>query len=627
MPDFAVVTVFSGKDRVTQAFKRMGKGADAFGDKTTAAFRKASKSGSSFGGVLKGILAASVIQRGAAAIQQGIGAATTEFIGFDQAITSATAKFKDLNTATTVGQRTLMRLKKTARDVGATTQFSAAQAAGGLDFLAMAGFTAEQSIATLPGVVDLATVANVDLARATDIASDSLGAFGMMTKNTAQLQKNFTRINDVMAATMTSANTDMETLFEAVKKGGPTFTSTGQRIETFSALIGIMANAGVKGEESGTQLRNVMLRLADPTKEATGVLKKLGIVTQDQNGNFRDIVDILADFEKGLKGMGNQQRAAALSTIFGVRAVTGINLLLQEGTGTIRKFRSELDRAGGSSQRMADIMRQSLQNRLLSLRSAAIEFGFKIFEAFEKRGAKGIDSLTDAIRRLDPKPLISAIETSIKVFGTLLGILRDYGPALKVIVGGMIAYNAALKIAALIQFVSVLRTAAVAQGILNAVMMANPIGLIIGGVTLLIAVVVMLYKHWDTVVWGFTIGAKAIGQAFVIAGKLIKLMFIDPIVYWIARIIKGILTITSVAGKFVGIDTAGLESLAEKFTVATPASGISPITAPNKAEVEARQNIGFQGRLEIAGAPAGSKVESSTTGAPAIQIDMLGANP
>jgi TP901 family phage tail tape measure protein len=441
MPDFAVDTAFGAKDRVSGAFSKMDRRAEKFGRTADKAFKRASRSANRFDDIVKGILAAGVISKGLGLLRQGVGEVARQFVGFDQAVTSASAKFKGLNLSTEEGQKTLERLKKTARDVGAATQFSAGQAAEGLDFLAMAGFDAEQSMAALPGVVDLATVANLDLARSTDISSDSLGAFGLMTKDANQLQQNFTRLNDVMALTMSRTNTNMEDMFESIKKGAPAFTSAGQSMESFNALLGVMANSGVKGAESGTALRNVMLRLAKPTAEAQKQLDALGVRTQDSEGNFRDVVDILADVEKGLKGMGSAQKSAALATIFGARTVTGVNILLQEGSENIRSFRDELLNAAGASQKMADIMRQSLQNRLLSLQSAAIELGFKIFEAFEERGANAIDTMTEAIRAFDPKPIIEGIEAIIMVLKFLWSIAKP-------IINAFVAFGKFLGIAA-----------------------------------------------------------------------------------------------------------------------------------------------------------------------------------
>lgn len=347
----------------------------------------------------------------AGAATAALGYAVREFAQFDEAITASSAKFSDLNLTTEEGRATLERLGDTARQVGQTTKFSATEAAGGLDFLAMAGFTADQAMAALPGVTDLATVANVDLARATDIASDAIGAFGMMTADATELQANFTRINDVMAATMTSSNTTMEQLFESIQKGAPAFTAAGQSLESFNALAGVLANSGLKAGEAGTNLRNIMLRLADPTSEAAGILQELGVETQDAEGNFRDVVDIIGDFENGLRGMGTQQRSAALATVFGARAVTGMNVLLQEGSDSIRDYRREIEDSAGASEEMAGIIEGSLSNELKALKSAATEVGIAFVDAFEEDGRGGLNRLTESIREINVLPLVNLLRS------------------------------------------------------------------------------------------------------------------------------------------------------------------------------------------------------------------------
>lgn len=475
----SVFTRFLAQDGISSAFRKMGRGAGMFENKATKSFRNVSRAGARTGTIIKGILGAQVIGRGVRLLTQGLRTATTEFIGFDQAVTSASSKFKDLNLTTEAGQRTLEALKQTAREVGATTQFTAGQAASGLDFLAMAGFNAEQAMASLKPVVDLATVGQIDLSRATDIASDSLGAFGLMTDDTNKLQENFTRLNDVMALTMSRTNTNMEDMFEAIKKGAPTFTAAGQSLESFNTLLGVMANSGVKGSEAGTTLRNVMLRLSDPVKEAQTVLDNLGIKTQDMDGNFRDVIDILGDFEVGLKGMGTAQRTAALSTVFGTRAVTGVNILLAEGTDQLRAFRGELEASAGASQDMANIIRSSLQNRLAALRSAAIETGFKFLQAFEKDGAGAIEILTQKIREFDVTPIVDGVRKAID-------FVKKFGPIVLDLAKPILEIAAAMKLWS------------IAQAALNIAQAASPLGLFIAAVAGFVIIMKALEKQFGT---------------------------------------------------------------------------------------------------------------------------------
>jgi len=300
---------------------------------------------------------------GLAAIGAGLVIATREFINLDNSITKAGAKFKDLDVTSADYQDRLKELSAAARDVGSDTEFMASEAAGALDKFALAGFKSAQAMALLRGTTNIATASGSELITAVDIATDTLGAFNLMVDDTIQLEKNLNRVSDVMVKTTTTANTSLEELFESVKKGGPAFTAAGQDIETFSTLAGIMANAGVKGADAGTNLRNVMLRLAKPTGEAADVLKQLGIITQDEAGNFRDIIDIIGDFERGLVGMGTAQRTAALTTVFGARAVTGMNILLAEGSDNLRDYRDTLLESGGAAETMAEAMRQSIGNR------------------------------------------------------------------------------------------------------------------------------------------------------------------------------------------------------------------------------------------------------------------------
>ena len=595
-------------------------------DKASSKFNKMSKSASGFESVLKGVLGAQVITSGFRLLGQGLSYVGREFVDFDAALTGAGAKFKDMSRDSAAAQKQMESLTAAARNVGATTEFSATEAAKGLEFLAMAGFGVEQSIAALPGVVDLATAANTDLATATDIASDSLGAFNLMTEDTVQLQKNLARVNDVMAKTTTTANTDLATLFEAVKKGGPAFTAAGQSLESFSAFAGVMANAGVKGSEAGTSLRNVMLRLADPTSEAAGVLKKLGVQTQDEAGNFRDIIDILSDFETGLDGMGDAQRTAALATVFGARSVTGINILLAEGTDKLRDYRKSLEDAEGASADMAETIRGSLGNRLAVLRSSLTETGFKFVEAFGDRLGKGLDNVISAVGKLNEfidtnKEIIAlridqvigaasmafrimfnvvkfAVETFKKFHGVIIPLIAAVTAYKAAIVALTIAQQVQAGYMAITKFVQmaaaiwpIIKAAkswTAVQWALNAAMNANPIGVIVASVAALTAGVIVLINKW-----------KAFKSEFSDASFL---DFLNPF----------------------------SDERKERRALRrgeTPTASIAP---PNSADAAVNRelmiNSRFEGTLNINGAPDGSTMTTNTE-APGFDINMMGVYP
>ena len=552
---------------------------------------------------------------GLGAIMVAAGLAAREYVQFDQAITASSAKFKDMNLATAEGQKKLEQLGKTAREVGASTQFTATQAAEGLDFLAMAGFSANQAMASLAGVVDLATVGQIDLARATDIASDTLGAFGLMTEDTAQLQANFTRINDVMAKTITSSNTNMEALFESVKKGAPAFTAAGQSMETFAAFAGIMANSGVKGAESGTQLRNMMLKLAAPSAEAAKILQNLGIQTEDADGNFLDAIDILAQFEKSLVGMGTAQKSAALATIFGTRSVTGINLLLQAGTKQLRQFRDELKGSAGAAQDMSDIIRKSLLNRLAALKSAAIEVGFQFFDKIKGQAAGAIEKLTQVVRNL---PIEQIIENMGNVIRKALPVLRVFWDGFKwltknwdLVVAGYLAITAA-------------------QIGMNAAMTANPVGAVISSLVAMVAVAVLIVKHWDQITetlkntWNWF--DKLLGNPWI---RLALSLIAQPILA-IAAAIRTVIDLVS--GKGLGESLLNLtDTLGGIWAAGRAAAGVfglgkgqsSQITGPPGTEI----GMAGGGTTNTPVSPFTSVVESLKTERAQLDVNFIDMPP
>lgn len=641
MPDFIVSTGFKAVDKHSAVYNKMGNSAERYGIRGSKAMYKINAAQTALISKMK--------MYAGIALGLGAGLVTREFINFEHAITTATAKFPGLTDGSEESRKTIEKLGLTARKVGEDTGLGATMSAQGLDFMAMAGFNASQSMSLLPGVADLATVANVDLARSTDIASDAIGAFGLMTKDTAQLTKNFTRINDVMATTMTSANTNMEDLFESIKKGAPAFTAAGQNVETFNALAGIMANSGVKGAESGTQLRNVMLRLASPTAEASKFLDKLGVKTQDADGNFRDVVDILADFEKGLQGMGTAQRSAALATVFGARSVTGINILLQEGTENIRKFREELYGASGASERMAKVMRQSLLNRLKILLATTIELGFKFIDAFGGKGGEAIDSITEAVRSLGV------------VFKLLGKVVAKVLPLIPYLIKGFLAYKLALigilfyqKIVwsiSWIKYLWMMRDALIKAGLVTKAwgaaiaFLTSPILLTTAAIIALGYAIYDLYSNWDKYVLGFKIGMNE----WIVKWKQLKLV-ITGVMHDLGMVSDKALVRAANEFKLAKLETDLMKDKMDKLYNKPISEAIkkqvdnlkrsiddiskkqeskaiqsqSNMRAPNESEVKARR-IDFQGRIDIANAPEGTQIQSQTRGAPAILLQLLGA--
>lgn len=254
-----------------------------------------------------------------------------------RAITNATeAEFRQLNNL--------------ARELGATTKFSAQEAAEGMAFLSMAGFEVNQVIGAMPGLLDLASAGQLDLARAADIASNVLQGFRLEVSQTGQ-------VVDVLAATSSSANTDIEQLGLAMSYAAPISAGLGVSIEMAASAIGALSDAGIQGSRAGRSFMQVLIQL---TSEAD----KMGVNLYDAQGNMRNFGDIIDDI--AAKGF----RTAEIMDMFGARAGPALEILLDRGGEGLRRFATDLEGAGGTAERMSKQQMEGLKGSILELRSA-----------------------------------------------------------------------------------------------------------------------------------------------------------------------------------------------------------------------------------------------------------------
>ena len=499
---FSVEAVFKAKDRMTAPVSRMQNRVSKMTRSMTRGYRKLNKVVGKFAaGVKKGSL---VVVASLAATSAAMASVIGTGAEFEQTLVNAAAKFPG---EIRKGTEAFEQLEKAAKKTGSSTEFSASQAAGALNFLAMAGFSAEGAVAALPGVVDLATAAQVDLATATDVASDSLGAFGLMTKDTSKLGANLARINDVIAKTTTSSNTTVEALFETIKDGAPIATTAGASLETFAALAGELANSGIKGSKAGTTLKNMFLSLSAPSAGASKLLKKLGVTTQDSNGDLLDIVDILGNLNGSLAGLGTAQKSGVLEGIFGKIPIAGVNILLASGSKRLNEYRTQLEGASGASTEMAKVMRDTLQGRLNSLTSAVEGVKISIFSMTDGPLSDAIDKTTEWVRANE-----ALIATNVG------GFISDIVSNFSEIVGWI--KKIAIGLAVFIAFTTILKTLGLVLTVVNLLMAANPVTLVILGIMLLIAAITALVFWWDNLVAAFR------GTSDMVSGVIAALGFL-----------------------------------------------------------------------------------------------------
>ena len=501
---FSIEAVFKAIDKVTVPVSRMQNRVLKFTRKMQRSFHKLNRTVGKLASGIKRMAtvgAASFVAMGFA-----LGNLISTGAEFGRAIGSAAAKFPDQIKR---GTKEFRALEKAARDVGATTEFTATQAAKGLNFLAKAGFDAKFSMMALKPIVDFATAAEIDLAEAADIASDALGAFGLDAKDPIQKMKNLERVMDVMSKTANSTNTSVSELFESAKKGGPIAVAAGSNIETFSAMMGFLASNGIKAAQAGTAAKNVTLALAGVGNKAASTFNKLGIKLADSNGNMRDQLDVLDDLRKKLGQFGKKKQVEIIAAIFGKIPIAAASKLLSNAGEKVRGLRIELEKAGGSSKRTAAFIRNDVKGSVDGLTSAIESVKISIFSLNEGPLKKAIDQMTEWVRTNE-----KLIATKVGDF--LLSLINNLGNIVKWV------NRIGIALAVFFTFAAILKTLVLTMTAFNLVMALNPIGLIVIGVMALIAAFTALVVWIDDISTGFDKLPLAIQLILAPIGLLIK---------------------------------------------------------------------------------------------------------
>lgn len=233
----------------------------------------------------------------------------------------------------TADAESLKALTEQARQLGRDTQFTAVQAAQSQENLARAGFKANEIISSMPGLLNMAAAEGMDLAQASDIAASTLRGFKLSADQ-------MNRVADVLAQTSAASNTNIVGLGEGMKYVAPIAANLGVSLEETSAMLGVMANAGIKGTEGGTALRGAFLRLAQEPKAVEKALNRLGVASRDAKGNMRQLPDLMLELSEKMKDMGEADKTKYLADIFGVRAVSGMMAVMNGALdGSLEKLR------------------------------------------------------------------------------------------------------------------------------------------------------------------------------------------------------------------------------------------------------------------------------------------------
>lgn len=386
---YNVVAILSAKDK--NFAKTMGQ---------------AEKSASSFQSLVAGGLGLVSLAGVAAAAGKGLQSIIDIGSGFEsqmsrvQAISGATAaEFEEL--------------RNQAIQLGADTSFSATSVAQGMENLAAAGFTVNETMEAMPGLLNLAAASGEDLASSSDIAASALRGFGLEASEAGH-------VADVLAENANRTNSSVAETGEAMKYIAPFARAAGISIEETAAAIGIMANAGIQGSQAGTTLRGALSRLSKPTDDMIAVMDRLGVSFYDSNGKMLSLTDQVSMLQSAMSGLTDEERNNYLVTLYGQESLSGMLALINEGSDSLSSLTSAYESCDGSAQKAADTMMNNFAGAMEQLSGSAETLGIAIYDKISGPLTMLANSATDAVNQITDAFNSGGVQEAIATLFTMI---------------------------------------------------------------------------------------------------------------------------------------------------------------------------------------------------------------
>ena len=335
----------------------------AFENFTKGTESKLSKVGDSLGKI-----GSTLNKRVTVPVATGLGASVKIFQSFDDAMRKVAATS---GIAADSSSKSYVEMRKQAEQLGASTRYSASEVAEGMNYMAMAGWSAEQTMAGIPAVLDLAAASGENLGTTSDIVTDAMTAFGMQAEQAGEFA-------DILAAASSNANTNVSMMGDTFKYVAPVAGSLGFNAKDTAIAIGLMANSGIKGSQAGTALRAGLVNLVHPSEAAQKAMDSLGISVTDSEGNMKSFRTIMGDLREKMGGLSETQKASAAATIFGKEAMSGWLAIINSSDGDFNKLANAIDNSQGATKRMVDTMEGGIGGSFRNLRSAIEGLGIAI---------------------------------------------------------------------------------------------------------------------------------------------------------------------------------------------------------------------------------------------------------
>ena len=350
----------------------------------------------------------------------GGAAATAAVTGAVKVGSSFESQMSTVGAISGAAEKQIMQLEEKAKEMGATTQFTATESGQAMEYMAMAGSKTKAMLNGIGGIMDLAAASGEDLAGTSDIVTDALSAFKMEAKESAHF-------SDVLAAASSNSNTNVGILGESFKEVAPVAGSMKYSIEDVSLTLGLMANQSVKGSKAGTSLKTAIANMAAPTQKMQKAMKKYNISLKDSDGKTKSLRSVIDDVRDSIGGLSSKtERAAAISTIFGKEAMPAMSAIVNASEKDYKKLAGSIDNASGAAKRMAKIRLDNLQGDVTIFQSALEGKGIELYDELKEPMRDIVQSATDWLEEID----VARVVDDFKDFGS--AVLDFADPLLEV---------------------------------------------------------------------------------------------------------------------------------------------------------------------------------------------------
>lgn len=436
--------------------------------------------------VMKGALA-SLVAQGISRVIQGVKDLARETFNAGSTFESSMSNVAAISGATA---DEMDSLSAKAEEMGAKTKFSASEAADAFTYMAMAGWKTEDMLNGIEGIMNLAAASGADLATTSDIVTDALTAMGYSAADAGKLA-------DVMAAASSNANTNVEMMGQTFQYAAPIIGALGYEMEDAAVAIGLMANAGIKGEKAGTALRSILTRLSAPPKECADAMTALGLSLTDSEGKMKDMDEVIQDMRKAFSGLDETSQTAYAKQIAGQEAMSGLLSIVRAAPEDFQKLTLAVENSTGAAEHMAEVMNDNVSGQITLLKSKIEGIMIKVFERASGSIRKSIDTISKTLDKVDWDEFAEgagdAAEAVADFFAFVVRNGKTIVEVLKTIATAFVTYKAVSAIMGVYSAFSTLFGAIKAgQGIMqtfNTVMGMNPYALVAAGIAALIVIV------------------------------------------------------------------------------------------------------------------------------------------